>query len=136
MSTNSRDSIHSLTGPRPARSVRQSVTFGQWQDTKLNYPRRSALRPARDRSHRHRKDDLGSPDESWIRASDNAFELEWLSARSALRELAQRSMTAAETGVRLQSVLQRFPSLASDEPGLANSSQHEGEGGGDYKGCG
>ena len=115
--------------------ARRTVTFGRWQDAngtprhRTTRPRRSALRAPAAPSGRDRRDDLGSPDESWIRASDNAFELEWLSARSALRDLAQRSMSAAETGVRLQRVLQRFPSLMSDESGLPNSSRVEGEGG-------
>ena len=122
-------------GRRPRPPDRPHVTFGKWKEKpsipahRTRQPRPGILRKEPGRKVRSRTDQLGTTDESWVRASDNAFELEWLSARSALRALAQRSMTAAETGVRLQEILRRFPSLMSDESGLESSSLFEGVGG-------
>ena len=67
-------------------------------------------------------------DLSWQRAADNSVELEWASARKDLEALAQRSMSAAETGVRLQALLRRVPGLLARDLGLVLQSHVEGGG--------
>ena len=67
-------------------------------------------------------------DTSWAKASDNASELEWAKARSELQLLAQRSMCAAEAGIRLYGVLRRVPGLLTGELGSIVSPDVEGGG--------
>ena len=67
-------------------------------------------------------------DNSWRVAADNAVELEWASAREELASLAQRSMGAAETGVRLQALLRRVPGLLAHDLGIVLQSHVEGGG--------
>ena len=67
-------------------------------------------------------------DTSWAKASDNASELEWAKARSELSVLAQRSMCAAEAGIRLYGILRRVPSLLTGELGSLITPEVEGGG--------
>ena len=54
-------------------------------------------------------------------AHENAAEMEWYhTIRPALRDMAQRGMSAAETGVRLADLFRRAPSLIADGQGLCS----------------
>ena len=93
------------------------VSIGLWQAQgpgtrrESDGSRKSALRKSR-RGPPLEPYDL-TVDQSWKLAADNALEVEWLAAREDIKRLTQRSMTAAEVGVRLQAILARFPGLAS-----------------------
>ena len=76
--------------------------------------RRSRLAPA---SSQHMRPAPASVDASWVAAADNAAEVEWARARDEIRQLAHRSMCAAEAGVRLSALLRRVPSLVTGELG-------------------
>ena len=60
-------------------------------------------------------------------AARNSDEAEFDQIRKACEQLVQRSMTAAEAGVRLQQLLQRHPDLLAYQSG-GSSSQLEGDG--------
>ena len=106
-----RPMIHSA-GARPADALGRSCALR---------PPPSPAKAAR----REPQEEVGA-DSSWARAADNAADLEWASARDELNKLAQHSMTAAETGVRLQALFRRVPSLLADELGELLSSDVEG----------
>ena len=74
----------------------------------------------------HRGSD--SVDRSWTRAADNAAELEWAQARTELDYLAHKSMSAAEAGIRLSSLIRRVPSLLANGLGSELLSDVEGAG--------
>ena len=48
----------------------------------------------------------------------NTSDMEFEPAREEIRQLVQRSMSAAEAGVQLSSLLQRHPNLLADQPGI------------------
>ena len=60
-------------------------------------------------------------DQAWKRAADNKSELEWAWVRSELGRLVERSMGAAETGVRLVLLLRRSPIMLSYHPGITDT---------------
>ena len=65
-------------------------------------------------------------DQSWANAADHAAELEWAKVRAEISVLAQRSMCAAEAGVRLQAIFRRTPSLLTNELGTVITPDVEG----------
>ena len=88
--------------------------------------RSGALKPPRTGT---RARDTVSPravrDEAQVKARrvahDNAADMEWYhTIRPGLRDMAQRGMSAAETGVRLADLLRRAPSLIADGQGLCS----------------
>ena len=119
----------SVTGAPPRVSFRRSHgEFTQEFDhrpmrhtkgTRLRLARPPALRRGRSApaSSRHMADPAEDIDQSWIRAADNASEVEWARARAELKILARRSMCASEAGVRLYNLFRRVPSLLSGELG-------------------
>ena len=54
-------------------------------------------------------------------AANNASDLELEPAREEIKQLVQRSMSAAEAGIRLYSLFQRHPNLLADQPELSPS---------------
>ena len=96
---------------------RRRVSFGSWDSQAPGYKtdkrgrRLAAIRLPRDRPRLPGY--TLSVDQSWKLAADNALELEWLAAREEVWDMATRSMSVAEVGVRLQAILARFPSLIS-----------------------
>ena len=79
-----------------------------------------------------RDKELPPPEKAPRVAERNAEEMEWATVRREIQELVLSSMSAAEGGVRIQSLLSRHPDLLSDQLGFGPL-KLEGEGKNAYK---
>ena len=91
--------------------------------------RPAVLRPKTTQGARPKQARIGTVRENWEIAAQNSAAYEYDPIRKEVEELAQRSMSAAEAGVRLYAMYRQHPSVLADQGG-AKSSQIGGDGSG------